>query len=737
MSGQDNLKHGKVEVAPQPSSSSSRARPASAGRRTAPSLDLFVARLTEAADDGDAHIFAEAERCFSEMTGAAATIIVNSAGQWRHWQDLAQPAEDIATLTISDSLLESRAMVPIRAQTVAVLLENAGGASLKTSLNVLAACVGMALEVSTGHAVKVRSVSELEVMRAVAARILETQDLDEILLLVSHETRRLLDADICGVLLREDDEVAMKSCVGHFSSTMPRLRMQSGVGVAGQVLATGEPFLVSNYVESEEITRDFVPLARVEKVRSALAAPILSRNAIIGVLEVWRRRPQPFTTGDAPLLMALAGLASIAIDNALLLRAHADSAARLSAAYQELEERYAVITSVGSFQEQVAGLMLVDKSLPRIIELTAEFTDAAILFLDADRHVECVAPTSATPSDEEFRLLEQHLSRSRRLGDVPFSVQLDKKMAYILPVTSGVEPLGWLIWLGTQDPGERTRLALRHVSMAAGLYCFERRRVARQRLSTLENVLWGLLSADLPERTLAYDRARELRVFSREKVFMAVISLPIGEADLDPVRHERILSAMEQDAVVVVAGIRGNQLCLLCKGMPDAPQASALNAIRERLKNEWHTGPVPMGLSGSHSDWRTLPSAFREAVIALEVARHRRQNPVASYDNIGIMGLLLNLRDKADLRRVVEEILGSLLLEAEPGRGVLLATLRAFFESDCSHAAAAARLNVHSKTIAYRLEKIGNLTGLSFSRHQDRVLADIGIRLVSLLEEDL
>ncbi|MFX8624484.1 GAF domain-containing protein, partial [Acinetobacter baumannii] len=83
-------------------------------------------------------------------------------------------------------------------------------------------------------------------------------------------------------------------------------------------------------------TRDFMPLARMEKVRSALAVPILSRDAIIGVLEVWRRRPVSFDAEDTPLLLALAGLASIAIDNALLLRAHAETAERLTVAYGEL-----------------------------------------------------------------------------------------------------------------------------------------------------------------------------------------------------------------------------------------------------------------------------------------------------------------------------------------------------------------------------------------------------------------
>ncbi|MCG5237356.1 helix-turn-helix domain-containing protein [Xanthobacter oligotrophicus] len=717
--------------------------PAGAGSGCVETLAAFVAGLPAAANDGNPRVFSEAESCFADLTSGTAEIVVNSAGLWRRWQQLDVPEEDPGPHVLSlAEAFPGRVVFPIRTGTIAVLLDDDGGPALKDALSLLAGCVALALDVGTGRTTVARSVSELDVMRAVAARILETRDLDEILLLVSHEAKRLLDADICGVMLCEGDQVVMKSCVGHISPTMPRLRMQSGVGVAGQVLATGEPCMVRNYVESDIITRDFVPLARVEKVRSALAVPILSRDSIIGVLEVWRRRPSVFNSGDTPLLLALAGLASIAIDNALLLRAHAEAAERLSIAYGELTERYSVITSAASFQEQIAGLMLVDHSLPKILDLTAEFTDATILFFDADRHLECAMPAAERPGEDQIAVLTGLLPKAKRVGDAPFSAPFEGRLAHVLPVTSGVETLGWLVWLGQVQPGERVRLALRHVSLAAGLYCFERRRIARERLGTLESVMWSLLEGELVDRTVAHDRARELRVHIRDSVFVAVIALPTNatahSADLDPIRHERILAATEQyglGALVLMAGIRGNQLCLICKGNPDAARSAALNGLLDRLKAELRVPAIPMGLSGLHSDWRSLPAAFREALVALEVARHRRSNPVARYGEIGIMGLLVNLRGKADMRRVGEEILGGLLSEPEPSRGVLLETLKAFFDCDCSQISTAARLHVHNKTVAYRLEKVGSLTGLNLARHQDRVLADIGIRLMTLLDD--
>jgi len=95
-------------------------------------------------------------------------------------------------------------------------------------------------------------------------------------------------------MLREDDAVVMQRCVGNFSPATASLRMAAGQGVAGRVVATKQPCCVDNYVASNVISNDFVNLARDEMVRSALAAPLLSGDDVIGVLEVWRRQTTEF-----------------------------------------------------------------------------------------------------------------------------------------------------------------------------------------------------------------------------------------------------------------------------------------------------------------------------------------------------------------------------------------------------------------------------------------------------------
>jgi DNA-binding PucR family transcriptional regulator len=87
--------------------------------------------------------------------------------------------------------------------------------------------------------------------------------------------------------------------------------------------------------------------------------------------------------------------------------------------------------------------------------------------------------------------------------------------------------------------------------------------------------------------------------------------------------------------------------------------------------------------------------------------------------------MLLSLRHDADMQCFLMMNLGGLLNQEEKIREQLIQTLRVFFDLNCSHEAAAHRLGVHRKTIANRINKISELTGLDFSTHDDRLVADL------------
>jgi DNA-binding PucR family transcriptional regulator len=87
------------------------------------------------------------------------------------------------------------------------------------------------------------------------------------------------------------------------------------------------------------------------------------------------------------------------------------------------------------------------------------------------------------------------------------------------------------------------------------------------------------------------------------------------------------------------------------------------------------------------------------------------------------------------MRRFLDLNLGKLLQEEEKQRDLLLQTMRVFFDVNCSHEAASQRLGVHRKTIAHRLAKISELTGLDLTTHDDRLVADLALYVQQMLTD--
>lgn len=719
--------------------------PAAAHGSALERLDVFAQRLAALHDSGLQAVFAEAEHSLAELAGGrGGRILLESAGGWRDWHQLDvaidSAREDALPAAQQDAealpaLHDGRLTLPIRAGSILAWIDGIAAPPDLQAMALAARYVDLAIAIGERHESAARNTRELQVLQDVASRILQSADLDEILLLVTHETKRLLASDICGVLMLEDEELVMRCCVGHFSVDTAKLHMHAGVGVAGRVLATDSPCCVQNYVESESISHDFMPLARMEKVRSALAVPIRAREATIGVLEVWRRRPSVYNEQDHGLLLALSGLAALAIDNARLLQSRARAAAKLAHANGELARRIRTIEDSARFQKQVVQTMLGGGALAAVAAETAQYTGGTVVVLDRDLAVEVARPAQGEQGE---RLLD---GVRRIVGELVGQPEngivepLEQGYLYAQPILAGSEMLGWIAWCGADEPGESARLVLSHVSLAVAMHLLERRNMARARAQTLQDVLWDLLEGSDEIRSAALDRARELRVPLKGPACVLVAA--IGGDALGEDERDRILDVVQQSELgrgALLYGVRGNQLRLLCR----AGDNGRLRALALRLIGEVQARiprlSLALGLSGPCSDMRELPSHLREASIALEVARYRRNGAVAAYSESGVLGLLINLRSEADVRRVAREILGGLMAEPDASRHMLLETLRTFFECDCSQAATALSLGAHQKTIAYRLAKIGRLTGLKLARHQDRLLADIGTRLYFMLE---
>lgn len=597
------------------------------------------------------------------------------------------------------------------------------------------AWASLALERDDAARAERAAADETVIVTEVVESLLSVHDVDQLLLSIATHTRVLLEADICGVLLREGDEVRMRSCVGHRVIDTARLRMRRGQGIAGLVFETGRPAKVDRYVDDVTISRDFVGLAEREHTESALAVPLDLAGEFLGVLEVWRRRPSCFTEEDVRRMVTLASFATIALRSARLhdeqVRAHTD----LERAHTALEHQVRVLGRTAELQQDLLRTVLDGGGMASIARRVVARLGCQIGIYDASgvrlvRHGGTGLPETLTAHGRTGRSL-------RRTGRLP-------PAARVQPVHADGDEIGCVCLLPADVDDEMLDAVAGQVAMACSLALLRERAVSRARREALGEVLWDLVAGPPEHRVAARARALQmgvplggqLRVLHGHLENVAEVAAEQGwdTSRTDRLRRDvvRALRDREDGPGLALVGVRGD----LVVAIAEAPDPADAKRLIQEIVSSAH-GEAPglrsaWGVSRAHDDVDALPAAFNEAKTALSASHRLGGDTVSLYEELGVVRLLLGSGSDPDLQTFIADVTGPLVAYDQENDGALVKTLRAFFDADCSQRVAAEKLFVHHKTLRYRLERIKALTGLDLSRHDDRVRADVALRLLQL-----
>ncbi len=580
---------------------------------------------------------------------------------------------------------------------------------------------------------------ETKIVTDVVEALLSVHDVDQLLLSIADRTLGLLDSDICGVLLREGDEVRMRSCVGHRVIDTARLRMRRGQGVAGLVFETGRPAKVDRYVEDRTISRDFVGLAEREQTESALAVPLELPGEFLGVLEVWRRRPSVFSDQDVRRMVTLANFATIALRSARLHDEQVRANTGLEKAHSALKHQVGVLGRTAELQQALLTTVLEGGGLPAVARQVAGHLHCRVGIYDAAGtrlagHGGAGLPETLAPRTRSPRAL-------RRIGGLPAE-------ARVQPVYSDGDEIGCVCLLpaeGDEGSGEEMLDAVAgQVAMACSLTLLRERAASRARREALNEVLWDLVQGPPEHRVAARARAQQmgvtlgshLRVIHGHLENVEDLATAHGwdTSRTDRLRRDvvRALRDREDGPRLALVGLRGDLVVAVAESLDAASAKALVGDIVASARGEAPGLRSSWGVSRPHDDPDALPSAFNEARTALSASHRLGGDNVFLYEELGVVRLLLGSGSDPDLQTFIEDVTGPLVAYDRDNDGALVRTLRAFFDADCSQRAAAEKLFVHHKTLRYRLERIKALTGLDLSRHDDRMRADVALRLLQL-----
>jgi PucR C-terminal helix-turn-helix domain/GGDEF-like domain len=146
-----------------------------------------------------------------------------------------------------------------------------------------------------------------------------------------------------------------------------------------------------------------------------------------------------------------------------------------------------------------------------------------------------------------------------------------------------------------------------------------------------------------------------------------------------------------------------------------------------------------VGLSSYCADPAALPYAVQEAGLMLEVLLQSGAPLASAIGNNGTYRLLFGLLSSRpeELRLLYRDTIAPLVAYDEQYRTELVTTLESYLAENCNMNATAATMFAHRHTIAYRLERIRELTGLDPSLSEGRERLGLGLKAYHLVRLQL
>lgn len=193
-------------------------------------------------------------------------------------------------------------------------------------------------------------------------------DLDTTLRRVAEVVRKVIDYEIFAILLLNEktQELRFRFQVGYPPEFIERNRLKVGEGVTGRAAQLRQAVLI------DDVTQDPSYIPAVPNVRSELAVPLITKNRVIGVIDLEAREPGYFNEEHSRLLTLIASRMAAGIENAQL--------------YTRTTRQARILLLLNEIARELTSILNLDELLGRIAELLRRLIDYqmfSILLLDA------------------------------------------------------------------------------------------------------------------------------------------------------------------------------------------------------------------------------------------------------------------------------------------------------------------------------------------------------------------
>ena len=366
---------------------------------------------------------------------------------------------------------------------------------------------------------------------------------------------------------------------------------------------------------------------------------------------------------------------------------------------------------------EMVEAVLGGEGLGRVAELAAAAAGAPVAVVVPRLDEAVAAPTPVKRIDALRRYVVD------KLRDRP--VRVPDGIVAEVPIASGDEVIGAVLLLdAAADAAAPEFLHLAAVASLTEVAIAEAR-------DEVEQNLRGSLLEELRTRPDAVDAREIVRRAGRLGCDLAQGGVALcAKLTSDRPRH----------VVALITGEYGGALAQHMEGrvyalLPSVQEGSPLetqDAARRLAGRLERYGAV--GLSSFYSEPADLPRGLQEAELVVDVLE---QSDGAITEDIGTGTYRLLFRVLAshpeEVRSFFEDTVAPLVRYDDQYGTDLVGTLDAYLENNCNMNATAAMIYAHRHTVAYRLDRVRELTGLDPVRSEDRERLGLGLKAYRII----
>jgi len=191
----------------------------------------------------------------------------------------------------------------------------------------------------------IRKAKQLDLLSEVSRTIVSNHYLKEILQLIVTMTAKVMDSQICSIMLLDEKHselfIAATQSLSRGYLNKPNLKV--GQSVSGRVVLEKQPVTVSDV--RQESGYMYPEVARKEGIVSLLSVPMMVKDRAIGVINCYTKKEHQFKPEEISILQTVANQAAVAIENTHLSE-------EILAAREALESRKIV--------ERAKGILMKD-----------------------------------------------------------------------------------------------------------------------------------------------------------------------------------------------------------------------------------------------------------------------------------------------------------------------------------------------------------------------------------------